>query len=221
MDFRLIPGINDYYETTNKEEDKSRLRLSDEAEEKKAPTFSRQLNSRLVSDSESSISIEDDVDSVLKANNNNNNMDEVTTASTTTTTRGRKRSKSKLIKKISQQLIDSKKSSSSSNNNERDEEKKEDSDRYDNKQNGANDYKRICIVTNWAQFRTGKAHFKFEYINLHLCTHIIFSSATINEIDAGETYEYAIKSVQQNDFGECIYSRFNLIQHNSILKNLF
>ena len=66
------------------------------------------------------------------------------------------------------------------------------------------DYKRMCIVTDWAQFRKGKGQFKFEYINIHLCNHIIFSTAVVSESEESDeedeqSEEYIIKTVQHND----------------------
>jgi len=66
------------------------------------------------------------------------------------------------------------------------------------------DYKRMCIVTDWSQFRKGKGQFKFEYINIHLCNHIIFSTVVVSESEEAEDEEeqgenYIIKTVQHND----------------------
>ena len=66
------------------------------------------------------------------------------------------------------------------------------------------DYKRMCIVTDWAQFRKGKGQFNFEYINIHLCNHIIFSTAVVSESEESDeedeqSEEYIIKTVQHND----------------------
>jgi hypothetical protein len=66
------------------------------------------------------------------------------------------------------------------------------------------DYKRMCIVTDWAQYRKGKGQFKFEYINIHLCNHIIFSTVVVSESEESDeedeqNEEYIIKTVQHND----------------------
>jgi chitinase len=65
-----------------------------------------------------------------------------------------------------------------------------------------NKYKRICVVTNWAQYRTGRARFQFEYINVHLCNYIIYSSVVIEEkemIGNESQIDYQIKTTQHND----------------------
>jgi hypothetical protein len=63
------------------------------------------------------------------------------------------------------------------------------------------DYKRLCVVTNWSQFRSGKGRFLFEYINVHLCNYIVFSSLGINDEEFADNGEYTLKSVQHNDMG--------------------
>uniref|UniRef100_A0A8C3P8U4 Chitinase-3-like protein 1 n=1 Tax=Chrysemys picta bellii TaxID=8478 RepID=A0A8C3P8U4_CHRPI len=36
-------------------------------------------------------------------------------------------------------------------------------------------YKLVCYFTNWAQDRTGEGHFVPDYIDPHLCTHLIYA----------------------------------------------
>ncbi|KAK7113633.1 chitinase-3-like protein 1 [Littorina saxatilis] len=46
----------------------------------------------------------------------------------------------------------------------------------------AEDKKMIaCYFTNWSQYRTGVGSFKTEHIDPHLCTHLFFAFAKINE----------------------------------------
>ena len=63
------------------------------------------------------------------------------------------------------------------------------------------EYRRMCIVTDWSQFRSGKGRFQFEFINFNLCNHIIFSSVVIAEDEEAEDEEYTLKMVQHNDLG--------------------
>ena len=74
-----------------------------------------------------------------------------------------------------------------------------------------NTYKRMCMVTNWSQFRAGKGRFQFEYINLHLCNHIVFSSASVAEDNSNLEDEFKIQPIQHNDFGKLLFlnSGFN------------
>ena len=83
-------------------------------------------------------------------------------------------------------------------NNEEIEDEEQESATVDDP--NAPEYKRMCIVTDWSQFRKGKGQFKFEYINIHLCNHIIFSTVVVSESEeAEEDEEYIIKTVQHND----------------------
>jgi hypothetical protein len=67
-------------------------------------------------------------------------------------------------------------------------------------------YERICVVTNWSQFRVGKAKFTFNKIDTSLCNIILFSSAEVFEDLA--TSEYRLNSLQQTDYGR--YLRFDI-----------
>jgi hypothetical protein len=81
------------------------------------------------------------------------------------------------------------------------------------------EYKRMCIVTDWSQFRSGKGRFQFEFINLKLCNHIIFSSVVIAEDEEAEDEEYTLKMVQHNDLGIYLCTLkliFNKIENNKI-----
>lgn len=42
------------------------------------------------------------------------------------------------------------------------------------------------MLTERSQFRSGKAKFLFDYINIHLCNHVIFSSVIISEHEEDE-----------------------------------
>ena len=64
-----------------------------------------------------------------------------------------------------------------------------------------NKYKRICTVTNWSQFRAGKAQFQLQYSNTHLCNYILFSSVAITEDSTMTSDEYKLQTIQHNDFG--------------------
>lgn len=52
---------------------------------------------------------------------------------------------------------------------------------------------RVCYYTNWAQYRPGNARFTPEDIDAHLCTHIIFAFAKLNNIT------YKMETVEWND----------------------
>ncbi|XP_036623888.1 chitinase-3-like protein 2 [Trichosurus vulpecula] len=45
---------------------------------------------------------------------------------------------------------------------------------------GGSAYKLICYFTNWSQYRPGLGYFVPETIDPHLCTHLIYSFANIN-----------------------------------------
>jgi hypothetical protein len=65
-------------------------------------------------------------------------------------------------------------------------------------------YKRMCIVTNWSQFRPSDGKFLFDFIDVNLCNHIIFSNIIVIEQE-NEDYEdeisFVLKPVQHNEFG--------------------
>jgi hypothetical protein len=65
-----------------------------------------------------------------------------------------------------------------------------------------NKYKRICTVTNWSQFRSGKAQFQLQYSNIHLCNYILFSSVAITEDSSQLSEEYKLQPIQHNDYGK-------------------
>ena len=119
----------------------------------------------------------------------------------------RRESRRKALKKLEQveedeqvkkqdrkEKTDSNKENNENEGEEQDEEEEEDDDQY----------RRMCLITNWSQFRGGRGRFQFEYINSHLCNHIIFSSVIIAEAEDTEDEEYVLKSVQHNDIGKCI-----------------
>jgi hypothetical protein len=119
----------------------------------------------------------------------------------------RRESRRKALKKLEQveedeevakqdrkEKADTNKENESENENENEEEI---SDVTDDDQ-----YRRMCLITNWSQFRGGRGRFQFEYINIHLCNHIIFSSVIIAEAEDTEDEEYVLKSVQHNDIGK-------------------
>jgi hypothetical protein len=64
-----------------------------------------------------------------------------------------------------------------------------------------NKYKRICTITNWSQFRAGKAQFQIQYSNTHLCNYILFSSVAITEDSTMTSDDYKLQTIQHNDFG--------------------
>lgn len=60
-------------------------------------------------------------------------------------------------------------------------------------------HKRICVVTNWSQFRSGLARFQFENINTNLCNHIIFSSVSVSQ---EEDSKFTVRPIRQNDYSK-------------------
>ena len=55
---------------------------------------------------------------------------------------------------------------------------------------------RVCYITNWSRYRPGEAKFELEYIDPHMCTHIIYAYATVDE-DKPE-----IIPIQKDDIGK-------------------
>ena len=51
-------------------------------------------------------------------------------------------------------------------------------------------YKVVCYYTNWAQYRPDVGKFLPENINPHLCTHIIYAFAKINDKSELEAFEW-------------------------------
>jgi len=114
----------------------------------------------------------------------------------------RRESRRKALKKLEKveedELVKTEDRKEKVDSKENDEEE-ENSDIEDDDQ-----YRRMCLITNWSQFRGGRGRFQFEYINIHLCNHIIFSSVIIAEAEDTEDEEYVLKSVQHNDIGKLI-----------------
>ena len=58
----------------------------------------------------------------------------------------------------------------------------------------------VCYFTNWAQYRTGAGKYTPTNVDPHLCTHLIYAFAVINDANELSTYEW-------ND--ETLYRSFN------------
>ena len=69
------------------------------------------------------------------------------------------------------------------------------------------EHKRICIVTNWSQFRPGQGRFRFEDINPIYCNHIMFSSVSIGAEDDNDS-KFTVKPIRQNDYSKNIKFKF-------------
>ncbi|XP_063064586.1 acidic mammalian chitinase-like isoform X2 [Engraulis encrasicolus] len=70
----------------------------------------------------------------------------------------------------------------------------------------------VCYFTNWAQYRPGTGRYMPENVDPHLCTHLIYAFAVINDAHQLVTYEW-------ND--ETLYTSFNgLKARNPSLKTL-
>lgn len=54
--------------------------------------------------------------------------------------------------------------------------------KLDSLKQSASDYKVICHITNWAFYRKNDAQFVPEHIDNKLCTHIIYSFATLDPV---------------------------------------
>merc|ERR1711962_333640 len=54
----------------------------------------------------------------------------------------------------------------------------------------ADNYKRVCYHTNWAQYRPDKGKFNPENIDPHLCTHIIYAFAKLDRNHELSMYEW-------------------------------
>lgn len=64
-----------------------------------------------------------------------------------------------------------------------------------------NTYKRMCVVTNWSQFRPGRGRFSFDFIDSTLCNHVIYASVKVAEADYDydDSEEFEIQAVQHNE----------------------
>lgn len=58
------------------------------------------------------------------------------------------------------------------------------------------DYKIVCYYTNWAQYRPKPGSYFPEDIDPHLCTHIIFAFAKINDHSELEAFEWNDESTE-------------------------
>ncbi|XP_057701810.1 chitinase, acidic.1 isoform X2 [Corythoichthys intestinalis] len=76
----------------------------------------------------------------------------------------------------------------------------------------ASSNKLVCHMTNWAQYRPGHAKFTSDNIDPFLCTHVIYTLATINGLNQ-------ISTIEWNDQQQ--YARLNnLKKFNPALKTL-
>ncbi|CAF0742069.1 unnamed protein product [Brachionus calyciflorus] len=73
-------------------------------------------------------------------------------------------------------------------------------------------YKRMCVVTNWSQFRPGRGRFSFDFIDAKLCNHIIYASVKVAESDSDDfdSEEYEIQAVQHNEAE--LYAKLRVIK---------
>ena len=56
-------------------------------------------------------------------------------------------------------------------------------------------YKKVCYVTNWSQYRPKPAKFSIENIDPHLCTHLVYAFAYIDNTTL------TVKTIEENDEG--------------------
>ena len=62
-------------------------------------------------------------------------------------------------------------------------------------------YKKVCYVTNCSQYRPKPAKFSIENIDHHLCTHLVYAFAYI------DNNTLTVKTIEENDEG----SVYNLL----------
>jgi len=71
-------------------------------------------------------------------------------------------------------------------------------------------YKRVCYVTNWAQYRNGAGKYQVKDVDPFLCTHVIYAFAKVQG-NTIQPYEWNDKP----DWGKSISSNsFTNIQIN-------
>lgn len=76
----------------------------------------------------------------------------------------------------------------------------------------ANNYKRMCVVTNWSQFRPGRGRFSFDFIDSSLCNYVIYASVKVveAEYDYDDSEEFEIQAVQHNEMD--LYNRLRALK---------
>ncbi|XP_050394215.1 chitotriosidase-1 [Patella vulgata] len=74
------------------------------------------------------------------------------------------------------------------------------------------EYKRVCYVESWARYRPARDRFTPENIDVHLCTHILFAFATLDDTGV------RLKADEDGD-DPSMYKRFtDLKKRNPLLK---
>ncbi|RNA25667.1 acidic mammalian chitinase-like [Brachionus plicatilis] len=81
----------------------------------------------------------------------------------------------------------------------------------DNADDG-NTYKRMCVVTNWSQFRPGRGRFSFDFIDSTLCNYVVET-----DYDYYDSEEFEIQAVQHNEM-DLYYKLRALKKQNPSLK---
>lgn len=64
-----------------------------------------------------------------------------------------------------------------------------------------NKYKRMCVVTNWSQYRSGRGRFQFDFIEPYLCNYVVYTSVKIEEEEDPDYEDFILKGVQHNEKG--------------------
>ncbi len=97
--------------------------------------------------------------------------------------------------KSERMIIDSKELDENDQDLEYDNEKTKTS--LDSESDYQTAHKRICLINSLSQTRLGSA--RFDDVNTNLCSHIVFASANVNEVD--ETIPiFNLKPMQKTDF---------------------
>lgn len=84
----------------------------------------------------------------------------------------------------------------------------------ENLKQGKSDYKVICHITNWAFYRKDDAQFVPEQIDSKLCTHIIYSFATLDPMSL-MMKEFDSWADKENSKLLCMFQYCNYLKYQS------
>ena len=73
-----------------------------------------------------------------------------------------------------------------------------------------NQYKRMCVVTNWSQYRSGRGRFQYDFIEPYLCNYVIYTSVKVEEEEDPDYEDFVIRGIQHNE--KELYAKLKILK---------